>query len=238
MHKIIIPRDIEIVISSFGGGGTSFLLDFVSKYKITNSPKDRDGFKHLPIPPISFNRNIKCVFVYSDPILATISLFRRKYHAIQATKLQRWQRIAYGDCITNNTTLEEYAIAGKDSFCFAQQFNNWHSRYLIHPTLFVKYESLFDNLEQLFHFIGIDKQEIINFPAKIDRKSNIQTISSKTYEQLKTIYKPLYEEFERTDDIEECAPCDNRLAKCFSPIYRRALYDHAENYTRKRFFKK
>ena len=55
----IIPKDIEVVVGSYGGVGTTFFLDFVAQFKKTNHPQDEDKIKHLGMPPISFNKEIK-----------------------------------------------------------------------------------------------------------------------------------------------------------------------------------
>ena len=36
----IIPKDIEVVVGSYGGVGTTFFLDFVAQFKKTNHPSE------------------------------------------------------------------------------------------------------------------------------------------------------------------------------------------------------
>ena len=59
MSKIIVPNSIEVVISSFGRVGSTFLIKFLSKYLKTNEFDNSDRFKLSRLPLISFNPKIK-----------------------------------------------------------------------------------------------------------------------------------------------------------------------------------
>lgn len=51
-------KNIDLIICSYGGVGTSFLIEFFSKYKNCNDARDVDRLKHVDRPPISFNPNL------------------------------------------------------------------------------------------------------------------------------------------------------------------------------------
>ncbi|MGB5632037.1 MAG: hypothetical protein WBM86_04545, partial [Waterburya sp.] len=53
--RILLPGDTDVVVASFGGVGTTFLLKYLAQYRKTNHRFDADGVKHSPLPPISFN---------------------------------------------------------------------------------------------------------------------------------------------------------------------------------------
>lgn len=211
-QRIILPRDIDVVVTSFGGAGTTFLLKFLSQYKKTNHPYDTDGYKHLPLPPISFNKNIKFVYLYADPQLAVISLFRRKYQHPQSKKLQRWcaQDISP---VPEEMSLHKYASMGIDKFHFRNHFYNWYDRYLAHPTIFLRYETLFDNIEPLIEFLGIPKAYTSAFPTKKSRTSSKGDISSETLKLINRIYGDFSGELAKLNDVEIRIPTrQKRLA--------------------------
>lgn len=196
----IIPKDIEVVVGSYGGVGTTFFLDFVSRFKKTNHPQDDDKIKHLGMPPVSFNKNVRFVYIYGDPMEAATSLFGRGMHNYQSKKLQRDQG-AVNEPIPLNLTLEEYAKAGVDHFQFRRHFFNWYRDYLIHPTLFIRYEKIWDHKEEIFEFLGLPMSEIDSFPEKKQRRSKLDDLPDLVLAGLKNMYGDFVNEL---DDIGEC----------------------------------
>lgn len=196
----IIPKDIEVVVGSYGGVGTTFFLDFVSRFKTTNHPQDEDKIKHLGMPPVSFNRNVRFVYIYGDPMEAATSLFGRGMHNYQSKKLQRDQD-AVNEAIPLDLTLEEYAKAGVDQFQFRRHFFNWYRDYLIHPTLFIRYEKIWDHKEEIFEFLGLPMNEIENFPQKKERRSKLAELPEPVLSGLEAMYGDFVREL---DDIGEC----------------------------------
>lgn len=89
---IFLKKNIEVLIVSSGGVGTTFLMEEIKRYKTTNDPDNKDGYKHLPIPPISQNPNLKVVYLFGDPVLACISLFRRKYQYAQSKSVEIYHK--------------------------------------------------------------------------------------------------------------------------------------------------
>ena len=202
MAQIILPKNIDVVVASSGGVGTTFLLTHLAQYKKTNSNEDSDRIKHSPLPPISFNTNAKFVYVYGNPQLATISLFQRGHHHFHSMRLQRW--IGKGTSpIPKEMTLHEYALIGTDRFYFKDHFYNWYHKYLATiPTLFIRYETLFDNAEFLLDFLDIPKTSLDSFPPKKERLSSIIDIPVETRKQLDLMYGEFSNELSRLDDVE------------------------------------
>lgn len=200
MERVIIPRKIDVVVVSSGGVGTTFLLSFISKYKNTFEISEAD-FKHIPIPPISFNSNVKIVYIYGNPILAAVSLFRRGYHY--------GHTINYSNILTQRNepiplkqTLDEYAENSVDKFQFRDHFMNWYSRYKCsHSVMFVRYESIFDNVEKLFEFIDVPQSCVKEFPKKSIRSSSFNDLSNVTLEKLKLMYGDFNLELDNLDDV-------------------------------------
>ena len=71
-----LPKEIEVVICSYGGVGTTSFMYFIKNFKKINHPDNIGGLKHLPIPPKSSNKYLKYIYIYGDPRLAAISLLK------------------------------------------------------------------------------------------------------------------------------------------------------------------
>jgi hypothetical protein len=196
----IIPKDIEVVVGSYGGVGTTFFLDFVSQFKKTNNPQDEDKIKHLGMPPVSFNKDIKCIYIYGDPMEAATSLFGRGMHNYQSKKLQRDQG-TINKAIPLDLTLEDYAKAGIDQFQFRRHFFNWYQDYLVHPTLFIRYEKIWNHKEEIFKFLDLPMSELDNFPEKKERRSKLADLPEPVLSGLHTMYGGFVGEL---DEIGEC----------------------------------
>lgn len=211
---------MEVVVTSFGGVGTTFLMSFLSKYKNINDPVDTDGFKHSPLPPISLNSNIKFIYIYGNPTLAAISLFRRNFHYYQSEKLQRWC-MKTGSSIPRKMTIQEYASLGIERFQFSRHFYNWYDKYLVHPTIFIRYEKMFDHIEELLDFVDIPKAYIDYFPPQKDRTSTEENFSIQTLKQLNNMYCDFSEELAKLDDVEIRKPINPTLS---SRLYLKNIY--------------
>ena len=201
VRRIFVSHNIDVVVASFGGVGTTFLIEFLSRLKKTNDYKDRDGFKHLPIPPISFNKKIRFVFVFGDPIMATLSIFRRNYQHWQSEKLLRFndKRISP---INVDVNIDEYASSGTDKFLFRNQFCNWYENYLYCPTIFIRYEKMWEIVEILTRFLDLPDSISKYFPKKQRRKTDLSSISIDTYKKLGKIYEHFIKELNELKDVE------------------------------------
>jgi len=186
----IIPKEIEFAVVSPGGVATTSLIHFFARNHKVNAPNDDDSLKHMPLPPVSFNTQFKYIHVFGDPVAATISLFRRKFHALQSLKLQRGTGMK--SPIPVEMTVEEYAFLGKDRLPFANFFENYYSRHLNYPTLFIRYESLWDHLDVISDFLETSKQEFENFPQKLHRESEKQSVDPEVRARLREMYSGFY----------------------------------------------
>lgn len=227
MGRIVLPGDTEVVVVSYGGVGTTFLLRFLAQYMKTNDPDDSDGFKHSTLPLVSFNPKVKFIYVYGNPQLAATSLFRRSYHHDQSIKLQKWSSHTTSP-IPKEMTLQEYASEGIDKFNFSNNFYNWYDKYLSsYPTMFVRYESIFDNIEAILDFLDLPKECIENFPKSKNRSSSIQDIPVETLGQLDNMYGDFSDQLEKLDDVEIRVNENQKTSKIryLTPPYIRAFVD-------------
>ena len=198
LNSLIIPNDINVLISSMGGVGTTFFINHISKYRSTNLANDRDKFKHLFFPPFSQNKNIKYIYLFGNPIDAVISLFNNKRHHNHSQKFLSYNKNLKS--IKKESTLEKYVAGGVDRFLFAEQFNNWINGSVFYPTLFIKYEKLWDNIDKIYDFLDIPSEEIKSFPARKKRSSDFTILENDTQESLNKIYGDFKNYIDAFDD--------------------------------------
>ena len=74
-------------------------------------------------------------------------------------------------------SLDTYATEGIDKFQFENHFLNWSERYSQYPVLFIRYEKIWDHLDELLEFAGIPIEEKRLFPERKERKSEAMTIA-------------------------------------------------------------
>jgi hypothetical protein len=181
-----IPRKIEFCVVSAGGVATTQLLTHFESRHCVNCHQDADNLKHLPIPAVSFNPAFRYIYVFGDPVPSVISLFRRGFYVLQARKLQR----GYPGPPLPRMPIREYAAGGRDLFGFERHFDNYYERHLIHPTLFVRYDALWENLDRIRDFLGLGADEFANFAQRSRRKSDDHAPCRHVMRQLQAIYKP------------------------------------------------
>ncbi|MCM2370663.1 sulfotransferase domain-containing protein [Aporhodopirellula aestuarii] len=194
----VLPSGIEVLVASVGGVGTTMLLRHIGKFRKTNHPSDHDGLKHIPIPPTDVGGTAKYVYVFGDPIDSVISLFRRNYQSQQSRKLQRFQ--ASKSIIGSGTTLHSYARHRVDRLPIKRHFQNWHSFYLAVPTLFVRYETMHDNVEAIACFAGLPRSFVDDFPANQPRQSRLNDLPIDVRNGLLAMYGDFRTELDQLPD--------------------------------------
>ncbi len=183
---IFLNKEIEVLVVSAGGVGTTFLMEEINRYKKTNCSSNTDGFKHLTIPPISFNQNLKVIYIFGDPIMACLSLFRREYQVTQSFWATKFQKLPFQ--ILEKMTLKAYCETQKDGFYFDLHLKNWEEKYLCYPTLFLKYDNIFDSTQTIASFLDLPSSFVEQFPPKRKRLSSTEQLSKKMMEGLQKMY--------------------------------------------------
>lgn len=197
---IFLDKDIEVLVASAGGVGTTFLIEAISKYKQTNCAENTDGFKHLPIPPIK-NSNQKIIYVFGDPVMATLSLFRRRYHYTQSRQNNAFHDTFLPYRIPLESSLEEYINIGIDRLSLERHFENWYHKYRLYEVFFIHYEHIHERLSEISSYLNLPKQFIEDFPAKRERKSSKNQLGKKQIQQLEQIYHPFSSKLQT---VEKC----------------------------------
>lgn len=194
------PKNLDLVVSSFGGVGTSFLIRFLSDFKKVNPVNDKGSLKHIHHPPISINPSQKFIYLFGNPIYATISLFRRNFHHLQSIKIQKASGM--NSPIEPAMTLEEYASQGVDRFGFKEHFYNWYHAECPNPILFIRYETLHNHLWEILNYAELPLSALKTFPIREERHSNPEEIADETLKKLEQIYSEFLKELESIPDIE------------------------------------
>jgi len=197
-----------------GGVGSTFFIKHIKKYRSTNLSNDKDSLKHILFPPFSANRNIKYIYIYGNPIDSVISLFRRNIQDLHSKKFLSLNNKLKSINLSDN--LDKYAADGVDRFIFSEQFNNWLTGSKFYPTLFIKYEKLWENLEVLYDFLEIPREEIKSFPEKKKRNSEFLYLDKKTQIGLKKIYA----EFEQyINEFDDCFILNGRKRRLLPGMF-------------------
>ncbi|QWC56615.1 hypothetical protein F7D01_05465 [Erythrobacter sp. 3-20A1M] len=201
----------DAIMVSYGGSGTTFILQYLSQYLAVNSwDSHNDGIKHANRPdhPIFEPLQIgKCVYVYSDPIQAVLSLFRREFQSHMSLKLtdegyssvREYNRRTKGQ--GESFTLEEMLDAGEDRFGIIRHWRNWNDIPVRFPTLFVRFEHLYENLPAFFDFLELTEEQRAAFPPQRKRLSSVSQVDDATRDALRAIYGEVYDEMERLPPV-------------------------------------
>jgi hypothetical protein len=184
---------------------------------MVNDPRDLDGYKHCPVPPVFGSRELKVVYVVGNPILAAASLFRRGYQAGQAGKLQ-YSRIVRR-FPEEGLSLKDYAARGRDLFLFQEHFEAWTKKFVFYPTLVVRYEAIHDSLPQMAKFLNLPSEFLSEFPPLKERGSDIAKIDPATLQGLETIYGNLARKIQSLPNISEIAPSTSQAMATYDRRY-------------------
>ena len=204
-----------ILITSMGGCASTSFIGWASRKIECNCPLNSEGIrnsgpgsnpkglKHRIAPPSqsdiilkkenSFNRSDlnegpieRAVFLYDNPYSMVLSLFRRNIamgHAMAVT----------GKRATHKNELSNFLDEGVDTFGMIKQFDNWTSpsNNQGYQRLLINFNHLWDNLDLLFGFMGIDPVHKKTFMRKRDRVNRMQSISQTDRQRLRILYQDL-----------------------------------------------
>lgn len=175
--------NLDVLISSHGGVGTTFIAEFLGQSLRTNDPADRDHIKHLPLPPRRLDSRTRILYVYGDPVDSVLSLFRRDYARVQGCKNGVFNpRYAMG-------SLEDYARGGRDDLGITRHLKAWTagSNYK-NPAIAVNYDALWNRARDIVDFLELPRGSSAQFPARRKRKSVRSDYGLDVIERLECIY--------------------------------------------------
>lgn len=168
----------RFIVASYGGAGSKTLVrGILNQPPSGSSPVNlvRRHHTHKRVPYEEVPEGKKVIYVYGDPAHSIASFFRRAAnedpddpHPRHANFLARHCRNIEGDLekITVGYSLEDFLRSDEDPFGLADHFHSWMTANVPYPILFVRYEALWDHVEEIFDFVGIPPAEAASFPEK------------------------------------------------------------------------
>lgn len=220
-RSIFLTEPIDVLVVSSGGVGTTFLMKAISKYLRVNDPDNKDGLKHLPIPPIPQGAAPRVIYVYGDPVMACLSLFRRQYHHTQSKITQHFYRPAH--IVAFEDTLEDYLGQPKEGFFFQRHFENWRDTPTAYPVLFVRYGNIHDELSRIADYLELGEEFITSFPPRRERQSSLAELTPALRQGLKNRYGAWQQAQADLRDAWVKPPTSSGWH--FSKPYRKAYYE-------------
>lgn len=205
----MIDINHTLQITSFGGSGTTMLLHFlqsqgaiVSREHGFSRDQDWGIWKHLPCPPTLdqyvLPSEFRAIYLMSDPCDALISVFQRGFHMWHAHRMQShdlWPstfRVAEYP-VEPTWGFQDFLNLGYDSFGIGRQIANWTSTALErrrYPIMVIKYDALWDHLNDVLDFAGLSRSVAPAFPVKRMRRAK-DGVEAADRIQLEMIYQSL-----------------------------------------------
>lgn len=127
----------------------------------------------MPFSAVSAGK--KVIYAYGDPAHSIASFFRRAAnddpddpHPGHRNFLARHCRNLQGDVakLTDGYSLEDFLRSEQDPFGLADHFHSWIGTKVPYPILFVRYEALWEHVEEIFDFVGVARAEAVSFPER------------------------------------------------------------------------
>jgi len=192
--------NFDILVSSTGGVGSTFFMDFVLQHKNINRnhfPVGTNIYKHAHYPPDEkFIK--KAVFMYGNPYNAVLSINRRKLEYIHLKNRGKIRQFKDLDQILN---LRKFLDDFQDPFGMEDQLNNWLESKTSYSIMFLKYETLWNHLTEIFNYLDIDQSFKKYFPDQITRNSNWNAAEKETKILLEKVYGSLKNKVDKLPDV-------------------------------------
>src|SRR4051812_1073782 len=178
---------LRLLVSSFGGVGSKCLVKGLlqtADEKILNQ-----AHTHLRLPP---GKDVldgrKMIYMFGDPYNAVVSFFNRRKMRTRAHGfdgrggggdpfwvVKHCRNIGGKHAAMNpNWELMDYLKNGVDLLEIEQHFDNWVQARTEYPILFLRYETMWDHLQDIYNFVGLPQSDIARFPAQQPRGSSWQ----------------------------------------------------------------
>ena len=202
VQRLVPHPECEVVVSSYGGVMSTQFIDWLSQYRRVNincqNKRDAYFLKHTCYPPVSTNRHLRLVYLFDDPILSLISIFRRNFQG------RHWSNITGKDIAYATTrkmgNLESYLNSDINAFPLQQHFHNWQVEPTQFPILFIRASTMWNYLDLVQSFLGLPDEAMASFPKKKKRESLYADLNPDLRNKLHQLYGDLQEEVERQPD--------------------------------------
>lgn len=145
IYRIRGLQHLDVLVISSGGAGSTLLIDELARHLRVNSRNDSDDLKHLPRLPDRFPSEIKVVYLYGEVDEVVASIHRRGWIAAHGSKLGSIRSV-----------LASSRSQAKGLGEAVQRQIDWFSHCGRSNLLLVRYAELWDRLEEVATFVGID----------------------------------------------------------------------------------
>jgi hypothetical protein len=204
-------KQLDVLVVSWGGVGSTFLIDFIEKNGLkVNSKDDTDnrgkdghlylsGIKHVTHPEHSIFEKYqikKVIFLYDDIYDSIVSLFNRSYQYHQIIKLNNGNDMN----ASPDLSLDEFLQQNQDLFMFQRFYENWRYTKKPYPCLYLKGQELYKHRYQICKFLGLDPSQSFNATKHV-RNSCSQDLSKVHRQQLENMYGGFNEFINNQKDI-------------------------------------
>ncbi len=204
-----------IRIYSFGGVGSKQLFNGLKEFFPNPGALLH---RHHRIPPTALGINNQVIYVFGNPMNAVISFFNRRIavherHGFASGTPRNgprkdWAREhcrkTQGDWENFSVEwgLEDFLNIQKDLFRLEEHFDNWLQFQPQYPLLYLKYETLWRHLPELFGFLKLPSAGVAFFPPFIPRSSDWTTQPQPIQKKLLALYGNLRDQINNQPELE------------------------------------
>jgi hypothetical protein len=157
-------QDLDCLVVSGGGSGTTTLIKFLSQYISVNHIGDKDGLKHKykPHADKEIYKNLKIIFLTRNANETIKSLKNRgeppkTYFEIHLIRLE--------SSLYQLSHLFKFNIQFK--YLLFKQKRNWKKAFHKSKIIFIDYSELFESGEKIIDFLDLDNKLNDIFPRRV-----------------------------------------------------------------------
>ena len=157
--QINILNNLDVLVVSPGGVGTTALIDHCKNYLTINDRDNLDGLKHKIKPFKNFKKELKVIYIDGDSLDIYYSLKRRDYFQTQLLNFESLLGVI-SSRLVGVKKFEKLLKLQKQNWC-----NMTHEN-----ILFLSYENLFESSKKINSFLNIQESHIVEtFPKRKKR---------------------------------------------------------------------
>jgi hypothetical protein len=211
----------QFIVASYGGVASKTLIRGLLNHpartvKFTLVPRHHT---HQRCPGLYLPSAKKVIYLYGDPAHSIGSFFRRNLTPSSVVEPDDshpgFVGFARAHCkhlggdyqrISEGYSFEEFLSSPDDPFGLEDHFHRWTEARVPYPILLVRYETLWDHLEEVYEFVGLSRAEAETFPAYkrtyVERHSECDEAGGKrTTARLRAKYARLIADIEKLPPI-------------------------------------
>lgn len=204
------------VVNSFGGCGSKLLVKQIAQNLGIINNLNSYHFHSRRIDNQKINSADRVIFIYGDPRDAVLSFFERRYsnherHGFKNNPGLSEESWAYRHCkniggdfekFCPHMGLQDYLRLGCDYFRLCEFITNWlDAEGLSCPIIFIRYETMWKNLDSIAKLLSLDEIFSSKFPAKVPRRSSHCDLDLHDRSRINQILAPAIKVIDQLDDV-------------------------------------